>query len=103
MKKGNVKNKKGDSALLAASLGRSATAQVRRHSAGDAGLATTGTNVSYEGATAPGGGGSVGTGYASGQEATGAAISLDSASEQNLGSRLHKTKAALKDKEKQDK
>jgi hypothetical protein len=29
----------------------------------------TGTNVSYEGATAPGAGGSVGTGYASGQAA----------------------------------
>ncbi len=34
----------------------------------------TGTNVSYEGNTAPGGGGSVGTGEASGQSATGSRI-----------------------------
>lgn len=33
-----------------------------------------GTNISYEGATAPGGGGSVGTGQASGQDAVGARI-----------------------------
>jgi hypothetical protein len=37
-------------------------------------LADTGTNISYEGATAPGGGGSVGTGQASGQSATGSSI-----------------------------
>lgn len=34
----------------------------------------TGTNVSYEGSTAPAGGGSVGTGEASGHSATGASI-----------------------------
>jgi hypothetical protein len=34
-----------------------------------------GANISYEGATAPGGGGSVGTGYASGQDAVGARVS----------------------------
>lgn len=34
----------------------------------------TGTNISYEGATAPGGGGSVGTGEASGQSASGSSI-----------------------------
>jgi hypothetical protein len=55
------------SALVAASIGRSATAQVRRHI--HASFDQTGTNVSYEGATAPGAGGSVGTGYASGQAA----------------------------------
>lgn len=38
----------------------------------------TGTNISYEGPTAPGGGGSVGTGQASGQNAVGARISTDS-------------------------
>lgn len=37
-------------------------------------LADTGTNISYEGQTAPGGGGSVGTGEASGQSATGSSI-----------------------------
>lgn len=34
----------------------------------------TGTNISYEGQTAPGAGGSVGTGEASGQSATGSSI-----------------------------
>ncbi len=34
----------------------------------------TGTNISYEGTTAPGSGGSVGTGQASGSDATGASI-----------------------------
>lgn len=34
----------------------------------------TGTNISYEGQTAPGGGGSVGTGESSGQSATGSSI-----------------------------
>lgn len=38
----------------------------------------TGTNISYEGPTAPGSGGSVGTGQASGQNAVGARISTDS-------------------------
>ncbi|HTM66254.1 MAG TPA: hypothetical protein VL093_08040 [Flavipsychrobacter sp.] len=40
-----------------------------------------GTNISYEGATAPGGGGSVGTGYASGQDAVGARVSADDESD----------------------
>lgn len=42
-------------------------------------LADTGTNISYEGATAPGGGGSVGTGEASGQSATGSSITTTDA------------------------
>jgi hypothetical protein len=37
-------------------------------------LGNTGTNISYEGPTAPGGGGSAGTGYSSGQDATGASL-----------------------------
>ena len=37
-------------------------------------LSNTGTNISYEGNTAPAGGGSVGTGQASGQDAVGATI-----------------------------
>jgi hypothetical protein len=50
-----------------------ATDAVRsRQSSGNMG--STGTNVSYEGATAPGGAGSAGTGYGSGQDATGAGI-----------------------------
>lgn len=39
----------------------------------------TGTNISYEGQTAPGGMGSVGTGQASGQDATGATIHVPDA------------------------
>ncbi len=54
----------------------SPTAAVRgRHSHSSSG-ANTGTNVSYEGATAPGGGGSVGTGDASGQSASGSRIAV---------------------------
>ena len=63
------RKRRKSSALLAASLGRSATAQVHRNSRDQ--LAATGTNISYEGATAPGGGGSVGTSFASGKEALG--------------------------------
>ncbi len=88
----NSKKRKKRTSLGAASLGRSATAQARRHSADDAGLASTGTNISYEGATAPGSGGSVGTGYASGQEATGAKIATNSDFVQNRGGSPSKTK-----------
>lgn len=42
-------------------------------------MANTGTNISYEGPTAPGGGGSVGTGYSSGHSATGSGTSSDPA------------------------
>jgi hypothetical protein len=88
--------KKHSSALKAASLGRSATAQVTHHS-GEGALAMTGTNVSYEGATAPGAGGSVGTGYASGKQAVDATISTNSDYEQNRsGSPSKKEKAAKK-------
>jgi hypothetical protein len=55
---------------------RSATAQVDPHS--DRDLAGTGTNISYEGATAPGAGGSAGTGFASGKEATGEKLATSS-------------------------
>jgi len=79
------KNKRGKhkSALQAASIGRSATAQAHRHS--NTGMASTGTNISYEGATAPGAGGSVGTGYASGKEAVDEKIRTNSDFEQNRG------------------
>lgn len=52
----------------------SATAAVhgRHHYASS--WSNTGTNISYEGATAPGAGGSAGTGQASGQSATGCRI-----------------------------
>jgi hypothetical protein len=90
--------KKGGSALAAASLGRAATGQVRAHSAATNGLASTGTNVSYEGATAPGSG--VGTGYSSGQSAVGETFSANSDYEQNRGG--SPAKAAKKTKKDND-
>lgn len=54
----------------------SPTAAVRGRHAHSSSGANTGTNVSYEGATAPGGGGSVGTGDASGQSASGSRIAV---------------------------
>lgn len=76
--KKDLKKKKGhhSSATYAAGLARSASAQVSHHS--DQGLANTGTNISYEGATAPGAGGSAGTGYTSGKEGVGEKIRTDS-------------------------
>ena len=71
-KKGGIHN----NALFAAGMARPATAQVDPHN--NSGLANTGTNISYEGATAPGGGGSVGTGYASGKEAVDETMSTSS-------------------------
>jgi hypothetical protein len=65
-----------NNALYAASMGRAATAQVDPHNSSS--LANTGTNISYEGPTAAGAGGSMGTGYTSGQAATGSSISTDS-------------------------
>lgn len=72
------KKKKGlhNDALYAASMGRPATGQVDPHS--NRGLANTGTNISYEGPTSPGSGGSVGTGYSSGKSAVEPRISTDS-------------------------
>ena len=80
--------KKHNSALAAAAVGRSATAQVDPHS--NSGLANTGTNISYEGPTAPAAGGSVGTGYASGKEATGETISANSDFDQNRATHVNK-------------
>ncbi len=71
-KKGGIHN----NALFAASMGRAATAQVDPHS--NSGLAQTGTNTSYEGATAPGAGGSAGSGYTSGQTGVDSSISTTS-------------------------
>lgn len=57
----------------------SATSNVHaRHHSGGAHWSDVGTNISYEGATAPGAGGSVGTGEASGQSATGSSIQSSS-------------------------
>ncbi|PZF74399.1 hypothetical protein [Taibaiella soli] len=61
--------KKRSGALYAASLWRSPTAHADPHNRHSSGYANTGTNISYEGATAPGSGGCVGTGYASGKDA----------------------------------
>ena len=97
----NSGRKKHNSALAAASLGRAATAQVRAHS-GDGMLAKTGTNVVYEGATAPGGGGSVGTGYASGKQAVDATISSNSDFAQNRGGSPSKTKSTKKKEQDED-
>ncbi len=99
MKKENQKNKKHSNSLLTAATAHSATAQVRRHSGGGL-LASTGTNVSYEGATAPGAGGSVGTGFASGQPATGEKITVNSDFVQNRGGTPAKSKKAAKPKNK---
>lgn len=79
--------KKKVSALEAASLGRSATSQVDPHS--NSGLANTGTNISYEGPTAPGAGGSVGSGYASGKEAADERISTNSDYTQNRAEKVN--------------
>lgn len=97
----NSGRKKHNSALAAASMGRAATAQVRAHS-GDGMLAKTGTNVVYEGATAPGGGGSVGTGYASGKQAVDATISTNSDFAQNRGGSPSKTKSTKKKEQDED-
>ncbi len=71
-KRGGIHN----NALYAASMGRPATAQVNPHNNSD--LANTGTNISYEGPTAPGSGGSTGHGYTSGQPDAGSTISTSS-------------------------
>ena len=71
-KKGGIHN----NSIYAASMGRAATEQVDPHS--NRGLANTGTNISYEGPTSPGSGGSVGTGYSSGKPAVEPKISTDS-------------------------
>ena len=49
-------------------------------------LSNTGTNISYEGNTAPAGGGSVGTGQASGQDAVGARITTSDKHDHSTGS-----------------
>lgn len=75
---GEQRNKGGihNNALYAASMGRPATAQVNPHD--NSGLAQTGTNVSYEGPTAPGSGGSQSIGYTSGQPDTPSTIQTSS-------------------------
>ncbi len=79
---GNHHHKGGihNNALYAAGMGRAATAQVDPHS--NSGLAQTGTNISYEGPTAAGAGGSMGSGYTSGQPGTSPSIATDSDYEQ---------------------
>ena len=72
----NKERRHVSAAQLDALIGSPTNAVHARHHQGLHGqhLADTGTNISYEGATAPGGGGSVGTGQASGQSATGSSI-----------------------------
>ncbi|PZF71371.1 hypothetical protein [Taibaiella soli] len=68
--------KKHSSAASIDSIITGATDAVHsRHASSN--LGNTGTNISYEGATAPGGSGSVGTGYSSGQDATGTTINTE--------------------------
>lgn len=68
--------KKHSSAASIDSIITGATDAVHsRHASSN--LGNTGTNISYEGATAPGGSGSVGTGYSSGQDATGSTINTE--------------------------
>lgn len=69
------KSGSGNAANIDAIIG-SATDGARAHRHTDT-WSNQGANISYEGATAPGGGGSVGTGQASGQDAVGARISSD--------------------------
>ena len=86
-KKGGIHN----NALFAASMGRSATAQVHHHAGSN--IAQTGTNIIYEGATAPGGGGSVGSGFTSGQSGIQTSITSESdIDEANTG--VHTNKSA---------
>jgi len=70
------KHASGNAANIDAIINSPTEAVHGRHSTGSA-YANTGTNISYEGPTAPGSGGSAGTGYASGQDATGARISAE--------------------------
>jgi hypothetical protein len=71
------KSRSGSAANLD-SIMRSATDAARSHRHHTT-WSNTGTNISYEGPTAPGAGGSVGTGMASGQDAVGARIITDDA------------------------
>jgi len=87
-RKGGIHN----NALYAAGMGRSATAQVDPHS--NSGLANTGTNISYEGATAAGSGGSMGSGYTSGQSGAASSITAESDYDQAaIGKHAEKTKS----------
>lgn len=95
-KKGGIHN----NALYAASMGRSATAQVDPHNV--SGLEQTGTNPGYEGPIAPGAGGSVGTGYASGQEAVNPTIRTDSDYDQARVGHSHKEDSHKEDETDQD-
>lgn len=89
--------KKQTSAAGLDSIISSPTGNVRaRHKTGTWG--NTGTNISYEGQTAPGGMGSVGTGEASGQDATGARIQVPDADTVR-----HKKDEQNKDEEEEDK
>ena len=81
------KRSRHSSAANLDSIIRSATDAARSHRHSDS-LGNTGTNISYEGPTAPGAGGSVGTGQASGQDAVGARIHTDDALD-HVSSRKH--------------
>lgn len=90
--------KKHSSAASLDSIITGATDAVHsRHTSSN--LGNTGTNISYEGATAPGGSGSVGTGYSSGQDATGATINTEG---ENDFVRDHKRKDELEKTDEED-
>ena len=74
----NKKRKRSGRAANIDAIITSATEAARSHRHTDT-WSNQGTNISYEGPTAPGAGGSVGTGLASGQDATGAHIYTDDA------------------------
>ncbi len=98
-------NMSGDAALASASLlnglSGAATDAVRgRHNVENGpDISSTGTMVSYEGATAPGGGGSAGTGEASGQSATGSSITSTSADQAVSGANNPRTQQQAADDE----
>lgn len=99
---GNQKDKKRTtSAAQLDSIMGSATEAVRSNKhQGDWG--NTGTNISYEGAKAPGSGGSVGTGEASGQDAVGARISSDDAYDYAAGRKDNEGEDLMKPEQNED-
>lgn len=84
----NGPSRHGGSAERLDSIISSPTQNVRSRHAGNT-WSNTGTNISYEDQTAPGAGGSVGTGQASGQNATDSRINTGSDYERGEVSRKH--------------
>lgn len=91
-KKENGKKKSHSSAANIDAIITSATDAARSHRHTDT-WSNQGANISYEGATSPAGGGSVGTGQASGQDAVDARIEAPDPV-------IHQHKSSHSDKEK---